>query len=165
MPLTSHLRIAIANLAVLLALTLPAHAEKVLRMAMTLSDIPLTTGQPNQGGEGGRATGTTMYDGLLRWEITADNKPAHLVPGLAESWSIDDSKTVWTLKLRKGVKFHDGSLFSADSVIWNLDKIMDRKSPQYDPPQAVQAASYVASVKSYRKVDDYTIEIVTKEPD
>src|SRR5262249_49157181 len=164
MPLTSHLRIAIANLAVLLALTWPAHAEKVLRMAMTLSDIPLTTGQPNQGGEGGRATGTTMYDGLLRWEITADNKPAHLVPGLAGGWATDNTKAVWPLKLRGGLNSHDGSPSPADSVIWNLDKIMARKSPQYDPPQATQAASYVASVKSYRKVDDYTIEIVTKEP-
>jgi ABC-type transport system substrate-binding protein len=160
-----HLRIATVNLLALLALTLPAHAEKVLRMAMTLSDIPLTTGQANQGGEGGRATGTTMYEGLLRWHMPSNGEPARLVPGLAESWSVDDTTTVWTLKLRKGVRFHDGSLFSADAVIWNLDKIMDRKSPQFDQAQATQAASYVASVKSYRKIDEDTVAIATKEPD
>ncbi|MDO9442380.1 MAG: ABC transporter substrate-binding protein [Beijerinckiaceae bacterium] len=158
------LRTAAALIAIL-APALPARAETVLRMAMTLSDIPLTTGQPSQGGEGGRATGTTMYEGLLRWHMPGDGTPARLVPGLAESWTIDDTKTVWTLKLRKGVRFHDGSTFNADAVVWNLDKIMDRKSKQFDTPQATQAASYVASVKSYRRIDDETVEIVTKEPD
>jgi peptide/nickel transport system substrate-binding protein len=39
----------------------PAHAESVLRVAMTLADIPLTTGQSSQGGEGQRFIGVTLY--------------------------------------------------------------------------------------------------------
>ena len=42
-----------------------AHAEGVLRIGMTASDIPLTTGQTDQGGEGMRFMGFTIYDGLM----------------------------------------------------------------------------------------------------
>ena len=82
------------GLATLAALTLMlgqvAAQEKVLRVAMTASDIPLTTGQPSQGGEGSRFMGVTLYDGLLNWDLSSYEKPAALVPGLAESWSVGD---------------------------------------------------------------------------
>jgi peptide/nickel transport system substrate-binding protein len=50
-----------------IALMLPpaARAGSVLRVAMTLADIPLTTGQPSQGGEGQRFIGVTLYDALV----------------------------------------------------------------------------------------------------
>ena len=38
--------------------------------------------------------------------------------------------------MRQGVKFHDGSAFNADAVIWNLRPLYDDKSPQYDAPAA-----------------------------
>lgn len=41
-----------------------SHAESVLRVATTMADVPLTTGQPSQGGEGQRFIGYTLYDGL-----------------------------------------------------------------------------------------------------
>lgn len=143
-----------------------SHAESVLRVATTMADVPLTTGQPSQGGEGQRFIGYTLYDGLVGWDLSKADKPAVLVPGLATEWSVDDdSKTRWTFKLRDGVKFHDGSDFTAEAVVWNLDKLMDSSSPQFDQPQAAQAATYIAPIKSYKVIDDKTVEIVTKEPD
>src|SRR5262249_39302101 len=118
------------------AASLPAPAfaaEKVLRVAMTAADVPLTTGQPSQGGEGVRFMGVTAYDALINWDLSRSDVAATLRPALAVSWSADpEQRTVWTFKLRDGVKFHDGSLFNAESVIWNLDKLMKRDSPQYD---------------------------------
>ncbi|MDA0990308.1 MAG: ABC transporter substrate-binding protein, partial [Verrucomicrobia bacterium] len=67
-------------------------------------------------------------------------------------------------KLKRGVKFHDGSLFTAHDVVWNFEKIKNAKAPQYDPLQVRNGANWLASVKSYRAVDDYTMEITTKTP-
>ena len=92
---------------------------------MTAADIPLTTGQPNQGAEGVRFMGITVYDGLTRWDLSKSDIAAKIVPDLAESWSISETdKRVWTFKLRQGVRFHDGSAFNADAVVWNLDKLL-----------------------------------------
>src|SRR5882724_10495959 len=100
-----------------------AGAGSVLRVAMTLADIPLTTGQSSQGGEGQRFIGVTLYDALVSWDLSKRDEVAKLVPGLAESWSVDEaSNTVWTFKLRPNVKFHDGSNFDADAILFNLDK-------------------------------------------
>ena len=117
-----------------------ARAESVLRIAMTASDIPLTTGQTDNGGEGMRFMGYTVYDGLINWDLTQADKASGLVPGLATSWNVAPDKTHWTFKLRQGVKFQDGSLFNADAVVWNFAKLLDDKSPQYDPKQAARAA-------------------------
>jgi ABC-type transport system substrate-binding protein len=146
----------------------PARAatEKVLRLAMTLGDIPLTTGQPSQGAEGIRFIGFTLYDALFSWDLSKRDEAAKLIPGLAESYSVDpETKTIWTFSLRKGVKFHDGSDFNADAVIWNLDKLLKKDAPQFDQIQVAMAGSYLAGIKSYRKIDDYTVAITTAQPD
>jgi len=146
----------------------PAQAatEKVLRLAMTLGDIPLTTGQANQGAEGNRFIGFTIYEGVFGWDLSRSDRAATLVPRLAERYSIDDeTKTVWTFNLRRGVKFHDGSDFNADAVVWNLDKLLNKAAPQFDPVQIATAGSYIAGIKSYRKIDDYTVAVTTERPD
>jgi ABC-type transport system substrate-binding protein len=144
----------------------PAFAEKVLRVGMTVADIALTTGAPSQGAEGLRFSGVTMYDGLVNWDLSSYEKAAVLKPGLAESWAVDENdKSVWIFKLRKGAKFHDGSEFNADAVVWNLEKILRRDSPQFDQAQSVQAAQYSGSILSWAKIDDYTVSIKTKGPD
>ena len=138
-----------------------ARAEaKVLRVAMTMADIPLTTGQPSQGGEGQRFMGVTVYDALINWDLSHADIAAPLSPGLALSWEVDPAtKTIWTFKLRPDVKFHDGSTFDADAVVWNLNKLTKRDAPNYDQAQATQAATYVASIASYRALDAKRIRI------
>lgn len=143
-----------------------AAAEKVLRVGMTAADVPLTTGQANQGGEGVRFMGLSLYDALILWDLSSYEKPAVLKPGLATEWKVDDAtKKIWTFKLREGVKFHDGSGFDADAVVWNLDKLLKKDSAQYDPSQAAQASQYFGGIDSYRKIDAMTVEITTKTPD
>ncbi len=114
-----------------------AVAQGTLRIGMTANDIPLTWGQPDNGFEGFRFVGLQLYDGLLNWDLSSKDKPSNLVPGLAESWSVnEDDKRKWTFKLRQGVKFHDGSEFDADAVLFNFAKLFDEKSPQYSARQA-----------------------------
>ena len=51
------------------------------------------------------------------------------------------------------------------SVVWNLEKLLNDKSPQYDPRQSAQGRSRIPAVASYRAIDDATLEIITKAPD
>ena len=145
-----------------------ASAQGTLRIGMTASDIPLTTGQTDQGGEGMRFMGYTVYDGLINWDLSSFDKPSDLVPGLATSYGVDPadaSKNKWIFKIREGVKFHDGSEFTADTAVWNFDKLLKNDSPQFDQRQSAQGRSRIPSVASYKAVDKYTLEIVTKSPD
>src|SRR6201996_700618 len=143
-----------------------AGAETILRIGMTAADIPRTLGQPDQGFEGNRFTGLTMYDGLTMWDLSSSDKPSVLIPGLATEWNVDDKdKTKWIFKLRPGVKFHDGSPFNADAVVWNVDKVLKQSAPQFDPSQVGVTASRMPTLASARKIDDLTVELTTTEPD
>ena len=117
------------------AVATPALAQGTLRIGMTAADVPQTTGQPDQGFEGFRFAGYTIYDALVNWDLSKADALADIKPGLATEWSPvegSDGKR-WTFKLRQGVKFHDGTEFDADIVVWNLEKILNDKSPQFDP--------------------------------
>nr|WP_316397518.1 ABC transporter substrate-binding protein [Bradyrhizobium sp. 33ap4] len=143
-----------------------ASAETVLRIGMTAADIPRTLGQPDQGFEGNRFTGLTMYDALTMWDLSSSDKASAMIPGLATEWKVDDAdKTKWIFKLRSGVTFHDGSPFNADAVVWNVDKVLKQDAPQYDASQVGVTASRMPTLVSARKIDDMTVELTTKEPD
>jgi ABC-type transport system substrate-binding protein len=145
----------------------PAAAqEKTLRIAMTAADIPRTLGQPDQGFEGNRFTGIPMYDALTHWDLSKADAASVLIPGLALSWAADaKDKTKWVFKLRPGVKFHDGSAFNADAVVWNVRKVLDKDAPHFDASQVGVTASRMPTLRTARKIDDLTVELVTSEPD
>src|SRR6195952_2190912 len=145
---------------------LPAQAETVVRYGISMADIPLPPGQPDRGAAAYQFSAYTIYDPLVAWEMDVADRPGKLIPGLATEWSVDpaDSKK-WRFKLREGVNFHDGSAFNADAVIWNLDKVLNDKAPQFDKRQSAQVKTRLPSVASYAKIDDDTVEITTKEID
>ena len=146
------------------AASLPTFGQ-TLRIAMTASDIPTTTGIPNNGGEGFRFLGFPAFDGLINWDFTRPDQIAGLTPGLAAAWKIDESDhTRWIFSLRDGVLFHDGSALTADAVIWNLDRFYNEKSPQFDAPASAIVRSFVNMLDHYHKIDDRTIAIYTKSP-
>jgi len=147
-------------------LTTTASAQGTLRVGMTLADIPVSFGQPDQGFEGYRFMGLMVYDALINWDMSQGDKPSGLIPGLAESWSVDPmDKTKWTFNLRKGVKFHDGSEFNADAVIFNFDKLLNKDAPQFSARQGSLVNFRIPSIKSYKKIDDFTVEFITHAPD
>jgi ABC-type transport system substrate-binding protein len=137
-----------------------------LRIGMTLADLPTQNGAPDQGTEGIRFMGYTLYDSLINWDLSHADRASTLTPGLATSWTVDpQDRTRWIFKLRPGVRFHDGAAFDADAVVWNLDKVLNRAAPQYDPAQVAQVVWRMPGVRSYRKIDDATVEITTNGPD
>ena len=156
------MRIRLSTCFAVLALALsaiPAGAETVLRYGISMADIPLTTGQPDRGAGAYQFTAYTIYDPLVAWEMDVADRPGKLVPGLATEWKVDDTdKTKWRFTLRKGVTFHDGSEFNADAVIWNLDKVLNDKAPQFDKRQSAQVKTRLPSVASYAKIDDSTVK-------
>ena len=166
LPRTPRAAVVLA-VAFAVSLATPVFAqEKVLRIAMTAADIPRTLGQPDQGFEGNRFTGIPMYDALTQWDLSKADAPSVLIPGLATSWAVDaKDKTKWTFKLRPGVKFHDGSPFNADAVVWNVQKVLDKEAVHFDASQVGVTASRMPTLRSARKIDDLTVELTTSEPD
>jgi len=80
-----------------------------------------------------------------------------LKPGLAESWkALDD--TTWEFRLRKGVKFHDGSDFTADDVIATFKRVPNV------PNSPSSLAIYTRPIKEATAVDKYTLRLKTDKP-
>lgn len=80
-----------------------------------------------------------------------------LIPGLAESWRAIDA-TTWEFKLRRGVKFHDGSDFTAEDAAFSLQRPLSIKGS----PGGF--ASYVRAIASTTVIDAHTLRIKTKYP-
>ncbi|GGC79212.1 ABC transporter substrate-binding protein [Undibacterium terreum] len=89
--------------------------------------------------------------------VTPDREKGKLIPGLAESWSVVDELT-WEFKLRKGVKFHDGSEFTAEDVAYSFDRpatILNSPGP---------FTLYTKQIAEKIIVDKYTIRFKTAKP-
>jgi peptide/nickel transport system substrate-binding protein len=89
------------------------------------------------------------YEGLVRYD-----KNYKIEPSLATSWSNVNPTTV-RFNLRKGVKFNDGSAFTADDVLFSFDRIRQ--------PQGTMGI-YVGGVKEIKKVDDFTVDVLLDKP-
>ena len=81
-------------------------------------------------------------------------KKLEVIPGLAESWS-QVAPTVWRFKLRSGVKWHDGSAFTADDVVFSIKRAQGDTST---------FRVYGRQVGEPRKVDASTVEFTTPVP-
>jgi peptide/nickel transport system substrate-binding protein len=89
-----------------------------------------------------------------------------MVPGLATKWTIDPANNKrWIFELRKGVKFHDGCEFNADLVVWNIQRLLDDKTPGFHPVQYARQRARSINIERAEKIDDGTVAIYTKTPD
>jgi peptide/nickel transport system substrate-binding protein len=79
-----------------------------------------------------------------------------MVPALAVSWSLTADPSVWEFKLRPNVTFHDGAAFTADDVVFSIERARGEGSDML---------SLLSSVESVAKVDDLTVRIRTRGPD
>jgi peptide/nickel transport system substrate-binding protein len=105
---------------------------------------------------------THLYDGLVRFK----NDQLEVEPALATEWDVSEDGKTWTFKLREGVKFHDGSDFNADDVVFSFMRVLDENHPQHDVIQG--GWSYLGYlmgdvINDVRKIDDYTVEFDLNE--
>jgi peptide/nickel transport system substrate-binding protein len=137
-----------------------------LVIGMTATNIPGTDSgmAQSEGGEGLRFVGLQMYDGLMRFDLTQGTHAPEVKPGLAKSYTVDKAATHWTFKMRPGVKFHDGTPWNADAAIFNLNRYTNPKFKYFYPELSATAGLLHSGIKSFRKIDNMTIEITTKGP-
>lgn len=96
---------------------------------------------------------TTIHDSLVRLDPTTFEPK----PQLAESWSVSEDGLIWTFKLRAGVKWHDGTEFTADDVKFTTDKMLD---PAVNSARGRQ----FALVSETKVVDPLTVEFHLTSP-
>ncbi|WEG12598.1 glutathione ABC transporter substrate-binding protein GsiB [Pullulanibacillus sp. KACC 23026] len=94
----------------------------------------------------------TMYEGLVGFD-----KDMKIVPVLAKSYSANANATEFTFKLKKGIKFQDGTPFNAEAVKANIDRLAD-------PNSKLKRHSLFAMVKETKVVDDYTVKVILSQP-
>ncbi len=137
-----------------------------LRVGMTASAVPLSNGVPDQGAEGHRFMGITLYDQLVIWDLSSYEKPATIRPGLATAWRTDpaDPKR-WIITLREGVKFHDGKVLTAEDVVFSYNRAFKNDAPEFDNRAAAQARIRMPTIASWRAEGPNTFIIETRTPD
>ena len=126
--------------------TVPAHAV-TLKWAAQNDVITLDPHSQNHATTNGIMQ--HVYEGLVRYD-----KKFQVEPSLATSWQ-QVSPTQVRFNLRKNVKFHDGSPFTADDVVFSYGRIMQ--------PQGTMQI-YVNGVKEVKKIDDFTVDLILSGP-
>ena len=91
---------------------------------------------------------TNSLNALVYERLVGRDKQLGIVPALATEWT-QVSPTLWRLKLRPGVKWQDGSAFTADDVVFSIQRAKEPSS---------QVAVYAQAVGMPRKVDELTVE-------
>ena len=95
---------------------------------------------------------TNMMNGQVYERLVNRDRNLNIVPGLALSWQ-QTGPLVWRFKLRPGVKFHDGSAFTADDVVYSIKRGQEPTS---------QINNYASAVGEPVKIDDMTVEFRLK---
>src|SRR5690606_38854429 len=108
---------------------------------------------PGQFSGGGTSIAYAIYDPLIQL-----NEEGDFAPFLAESLEPNDDLTEWTLTLREGVTFHDGTPLDAQTLKWNFDTLhTDETSPSSGTVRSF-------GVESVDVVDDLTVVYRLSEP-
>ncbi len=130
------------------AAALPASAETI-RWARASDSLTLDPHSQNQGVTHNFAH--HIYETLMDRDVEGN-----LTPRLATEWNLKEGdNTVWVFKLREGVTFHDGAEFTAEDVVFSLDRARSAKS---------NMRQLHADVESVTAVDDYTVEVKMRGP-
>jgi peptide/nickel transport system substrate-binding protein len=136
-------------LPLLAALTLGAAATVAAPLRWAATNDILTLDPHSQDHNTSNAIGTHIYEGLTR--LSKAYRPE---PSLATKWTYL-SQTQVRFELRRGVKFHDGSPFTADDVVFSFGRITQ--------PQGTKQ-TYVSGIKEVKKIDDYTVDLILEAP-
>jgi len=137
-----------------------------LRVGMTAAAVPLSNGVPDQGAEGHRFMGITLYDQLAMWDLTKFDTPVDIRPGLATAWRVDPNNDKrWIITIRQGVKFHDGKTLTSEDVVFSYDRALKNDAPHYDPRAAAQARIRMPTITAWSAEGPNTFIIETRIPD
>ena len=109
-----------------------------------------------------------IFDTLVDY----DDDNTEVVPGLAERWESSKDGKTWTFYLRKGVKFHDGTDFNAEAVVYNFERWMDKDHPEQKggefPYYGYMFGGYKGDkghvIKSVNAVDEHTVKFELNYP-
>ena len=115
-----------------------------------------------------------VCDNIFEALVAYKDESTALEPGLAESWEISPDGKTYTFKLRKGVKFHDGTDFNADTVVFSIGRMMkDRKTKYFGkgweipaqerPPEYWVSMEMDDIIDSIEAVDEYTVVFQLKK--
>src|SRR6476469_2242050 len=141
-------RMLTATLLAIAAAT-PAYAAKDVVFAVAST---FTTTDPYDANDTlSQAMAKSFYEGLYGFD-----KDMKMVPVLAEGHEVSSDGLVYTIKLRKGVKFHDGTDFKADAVKVNLDRVTNPEN------KLKRYGLYNNNIAKTEVVDDYTARITLK---
>ncbi len=117
-------------------------------------------------GESFRVTGQCL-EPLYQFE-PGSTRPT---PALAEECIPNENATEWTCKLRKGVKFHDGTDFNADAVVFNFERWRFTNHPYHFPSQVFEYYAEMwggfdddSLITKVEKIDDYTVKFTLAAP-
>ncbi len=135
----------------LLACTLIAGSASAQTLNVAISAPPSSTDPQHYTFTPNNGVAMNMFETLVR-----RNAQSRFEPGLAESWSQID-ETTWEFRLRRGVKFHNGADFTADDVLFTLERIPTVVSPS-------SFTVYTRSIARTEVVDPYTLRIHTRGP-
>jgi peptide/nickel transport system substrate-binding protein len=102
----------------------------------------------------------SLYDRLVGW----DSSGFKMVPKLAESWDISPDEKEYTFKLRKGVKFNDGTDFDANAVKYTFDRMLDEKHPEFHTGPFPFAKFYFGEIDKVEALDANTVKFTLKRP-
>lgn len=96
-----------------------------------------------------------LYDTLVEYDL--ETPEFSVKPALAENWELSDDGLTITLDIRDDVKFHDGSVFTAEDAKFSID--------QARKPEAAKTTSLLAAIESTEAIDEETVEIRLSQPD
>lgn len=95
------------------------------------------------------------YDRLVKYKTVDGKSSTEVEPMAAEAWTVSADGKEWIFKLRKDLKFHDGSPVNAQAVKFSIDRVLKiHKGP----------ADYFPTLKAVEVVDDYTVKFVMEKP-
>jgi peptide/nickel transport system substrate-binding protein len=113
-------------------------------------------------GESFRVT-RNIYESLCEYQRDS----TAVIPGLAEGWKTTPDGLTWTFTLRRDVKFHDGTPFNAEAVVFNFERWMFEHHPHHKGVFEYWKSmfgGFPGFVKSVRALDEFTAEFVLEKP-
>lgn len=127
------------------------------------SEIPSLDPHTINGTVGLRVT-DALYETLLKEDLLTETKSAaEVIPGLASRWDVSEDGITYTLTIREGVTFHDGTALTAQAVLNNFDRLLDKDSPLYSSV-AASNMTFLTRYISDVTADDKTVAITLKSP-